>query len=332
MSSVALVTGACGFVGSHMVELLLEKGCRVLATDHPAADPSALPSPAEFIPADLTQPESLRPILSRSFQKVFHIAAIFDYSAPWRKLWEVNCLGTENLLRQLTVKKGELQSIVVWSSGSIYGNNFRKEALKETEPPAPKNNYERSKLLQEEIALAFCQREKLPIAVIRPSAIYGPRSRYGLAVPVFLMRKGLLKMIPGDGQAIGGYIHVRDVAGAAEFLSNQKEAVGQVYNLTDDNTTTIENSFFHVAKTLGVRLYPIHIPMPLIRAAAWLDQTVCRLLGKRPTLEPDFVEYLSQDFWMDNAKLKALGYRFEFPDFKVGLEQTIRWYRENRWL
>jgi nucleoside-diphosphate-sugar epimerase len=333
MPETALVTGACGFIGSHMVEHLLKKGYQVIATDHPSASRERLPQGTEFVPSDVTDTKSLDAFKGRNFSKVFHIAAIFDYVASWERLYRVNCQGTSNLLEFLSKNANGLKSVVVWSSGSVYGHAFEQgRPLPETERPQPINPYERSKLEQEEIALEFHRSRKVPVAVVRPAAVYGPRSRYGLAVPVFLINKGLLRFIPGSGQAIGGFIHVEDVVGAAEFLSTKPEAVGQVFNVSDDSKMTIEQAMLSVADLLGVWFSRVHFPMAPVRAAAWLDQTVSRWLGRRPTLERDLIDYLSRHFWMDNTKLKSLGYRFQYPDLRSGLPETIAWYKQQGWV
>ena len=332
MRETALVTGACGFVGSHMVEHLLRKGYRVLATDHPRAGRERLPQGADFIPADLSLPSDLEPLGAFEFGRVFHIAAVFDYTASWETLLRVNCGGTQNLLEFLAGRKGAPKSIVVWSSGSVYGRRFRKEPLKESETPDPVNPYERSKWKQEEIALRAYFSQGMPIILVRPSAIYGPGSRYGLAVPIFMIRRGLLRFIPGDGQVRGSFIHVEDVAAAAEFLSSRPEAIGETFNLSDDSGMKIEEALLYAASLLGVRFFRVHIPLAPIRWAARLDQGFSRWLGRRPILERDLIDYMGRDFWMDNSKLKSLGYRLRYPDLRSGLPGTVAWYKEQGWI
>lgn len=332
MSERALVTGACGFIGSHMVDRLLEKGYEVVAADRPGLSLNGSKERVKFVPIDVTKPQTLEALNKFHLDKVFHIAAIFDYTASWELLHRVNCEGTVNLLKALSKQKTNLKSIVVWSSGSVYGRSFRKEPLKETELPQPINFYEKSKLLQEQLALKAFATEGLPIVVVRPPAVYGPRSRYGLAVPVFMIKKGLIRFIPGKGDAIGGFMHVEDVVGAAEFLSSQTKAVGEVFNFSDDSKMTIEEAIFLVGSLVNTKIFPVHIPMGLVRAAAFIDQKISQLLKKRPTFERDLIEYMDRDFWMDNAKLKNFGYTFKYPTLRDGLPPTIEWYKEHKWI
>lgn len=117
MSKTALVTGACGFTGSHMTELLADEGWDVVATDLEGAEretyytegEGSVPSPvyyedifedagAEFVPGDLTDRESLEPVFEAAdYDAIFHIASLFDYFAEWDVLQAVNVEGGTNL-------------------------------------------------------------------------------------------------------------------------------------------------------------------------------------------------------------------------------------------
>ena len=332
MKETALVTGATGFVGSHMVDCLLERGYDVIASDRPGINLNTLPKNIKFVPIDVTKSKTLEPLNQFAIHKVFHIAGLFDYTASWERLHAINCEGTKNLLEVLKRQKANIKSIVVWSSGSVYGRTFRKEAVKEIEPPSPINFYEKSKLLEEQIALKMYVTEGLPVISVRPPAIYGPRSRYGLAVPVFMINKGLLRCILGSGTAIGGYMHVHDVVAAAEYLSSHPKATGEIFNFADDSKITIEESIYLVGSLVGAKIWPIHIPMSLVRALAFVDQKISSWLGRRPTLERDLIDYLDRDFWMDNTKLKGFGYKFKYPTLRDGLPPTIAWYKEQGWV
>lgn len=333
MKETALVTGAAGFVGWHMVNLLLKKGYRVLATDKPECRVDISHESLEYIPADLRKPETLTWISERGIDRVFHIAGVHDFVASWQELYSVNCIGTENLLQLLLPSKENIKSIIICGSGSVYGRNFRtNRPTRESEEAAPTNLYEKSKLIEEKIALRYSEKHGLPLCVIRPSAIYGPRSRYALAVSIFMINKGILKFIPGSGKNIVTLVHVEDVVRAAEFLSSKPGAIGQVFNIADDSPTNVKELLKHVATLLGKRIYPVHIPMTLILTVAQIDEFISEMKGRRPTLERDLTRYLAQDAWMDNAKLKSLGYRFKYSDVRIGIEETVDWYRSEGWL
>ncbi|MBI4668752.1 MAG: NAD(P)-dependent oxidoreductase [Elusimicrobia bacterium] len=332
MKETALVTGACGFVGSHLTELLLEKGYEVVASDHPKANPNGLKGRVKYVPVDLTDIKSIEALNEYKFDKVFHVAGLFDCFASWESLYAVNCEGMKKFLEVLSRQKSNIKSIIIWSSGAIYGRSCRREAVKETEPPQPINNYEKSKLIGEQIAMKFHAEQGLPVTVVRPAAIYGPRSKYGLAVSVFMIKKGLLRFIPGKGDCVGAYIHVHDVAAAAEFLSARPQATGQIFNIADDSAMPLEDAILLAASLLKVWMLPVHFPVTPIKITAVLDQTFSRLIGKRPMLEPDLIAYLDRDSWMDNSKLKATGYQLKYPTLKDGMPPTVEWYKKEGWI
>jgi len=326
---LALVTGACGFVGSHMLDLLMEREMKVRATDLESADRGYVNKlGVEFIPADLTRKETLRPVLD-GVDYVFHTASVFDYSASWNLLYRVNVEGTRNLCEVALETNPEI--IVHWSSGAIYG--VPKELpTRETSPIEPSNNYEKSKWMQEQTAIEFHKKYGLPVTVIRPATIYGPRSRYGAIIPILMLARGELQAIPGSGKTMGAFVHVKDVVGSALFLAGKKEAIGESYNVADDSHYTTEELLLYAAELLDVKISKFHIPALVINLMAWWSEWKAKLGGKKPVLERDAVKYLFHDYWLDNSKIKELGYKLVYPDIKEGLKETIRWYKDERWL
>jgi len=325
----AIVTGACGFVGSHMLDLLIERGIKVIATDLKSADCSYVDRlGVEFVPADLTRKETLRPVLQEA-DYVFHTASVFDYSAPWDILYQVNVEGTRNLCEVALETNPEI--VVHWSSGAIYGIS-KELPTKETSPIEPSNNYEKAKWIQEQTALEFHRKYGLPVTVMRPASVYGPRSRYGAMIPIFMLARGELQAIPGSGKTAGTFVHVRDVVDSALFLAGRKEAVGESYNVADDSHYTNEELLLYAAELLDVKIHKFHIPSLLINFMVWWSEWKAKLEDKKPALERDAVKYLFHDYWLDNSKIKELGYKLVYPDVKEGLKETIRWYKDEGWL
>ena len=337
----ALVTGACGFIGSHMVDFLLDQGYSVVATDTEQAykgkhhlDPNVC-----FIPADITEKTGLIQVFynpDRHFDYVFHIAAIFDYTKPPHLLYKVNVEGTYNLLNMIR-KTRQKPAIVVWSSGSVYGVTGEMPAY-ETTPVSPKNNYERSKLEQERLALSFAKANDLPLAVIRPAAVYGPRSKYGVAIPVLMVASGQIPFIIGPGKYSQSFVHVQDVCQAAEFLATRITAThGEIYNICDSSRYTAEEMFLWVEKCLretgrnDVKFLRIsgrafHYPLWGLKPLLWWNDFRYTKRGLRPKIERDLVDYLNAPFLMSNLKIRLLNFELAYPDAREGVKKTIEWY------
>lgn len=337
MEESALVTGATGFVGSHMVEVLLEKGIKVYATDLPSSNTTNLKSlkGVEFIPADLTKPETLTNLPSVDY--IFHPAAIFHFSTPWEVLRAVNVEGTRNLLEKVLENK-RLKRFVNWSTTGIYGlpSKDTKE-IDENSPASPSNNYERSKWMQEEIVREYADKYNIPTSIVRPSPIYGPRSKYGLGQLIMMVAEGQIQCSSIFGKSRFPAVHVKDVCEAAYFISQKESALGEAYILVDDQTLTVEEVPYVIGKETHTKIFQIYVPMGVIQMVSLLgarwSETLAKIMGwKEPKIEKDPLLYIAHNYYFHNKKIKELGYKFLYPDTKVGLIETISWYKKEGWI
>jgi nucleoside-diphosphate-sugar epimerase len=324
MKAKALVTGACGFIGSHLVDQLVEDGVEVRATDLPFAPRHWLRPDVPFVPADLTDPATLVPAI-QGVDIVFHVAAIFDFSAPWERLYRVNVLGTDNLC--YAAQKAGVGRIISWSSYGVYGRfNKSRFPIDETHPVRPKDNYGRSKAMQDAVIWRYHD-QGLPGTIVRPSAPYGPRARYGMADVFLHVSRAPVIPVPVNLRNRMMAVHVKDVARAASFLAQREGSLGQEYNITDDSHYTYADFVRFLASALGKRTIPVYVPRPLLKSAAWTasltSEAIARLRATRPLLEKDTVYYLTFDFFPTNEKIKAIGFRFLYPDTEQGVREVI---------
>lgn len=323
-----LVTGASGFVGSHMIDLLVSKGHHIRAADVKDFSYPTEQKYVTFVKADITKREALRGFFD-DVEYAFHIASVFDYWASWDILYKVNVEGTRNLCEEAL--NSDIKSLVIWSSGAVYG--VPKEIpVKETAPLAPVNDYEKSKAEQEKVAMQFFEENGLPVIIIRPASIYGPRSKYGTTILLFMLAKGQLPAIPGCGKYIPALVHVADVVNAAYFLAEKKEAIGDVFNIADDSKYTIEELLLAAAEMIGVKIRKFHIPLWLLKTMAYFSELGAKITGKRPRIEKEMIRYLTFDSLMDNTKIKNLGYKLIYPDAMIGLQETMEWYKKEGWI
>jgi nucleoside-diphosphate-sugar epimerase len=339
-----LVTGACGFSGSHMVDLLVEEGYDVIATDREDAPRRWLNPEVKFIPSDLLDKRTLDKVVD-SVDCIFHPAAIFSYSAPLEDLIRVNVIGTKNLL-DVAVANG-VKKMVMWSTAGVYDvSKLGDEPIDENGPIGPSNNYEYSKLKQEELAMEYHISGKINLTIIRPAPIYGPRNLYGFANIVFGVSKLPVVIVPIiDNRAVS--VHVKDVCGAALFLSQKDEANGEIFNIVDDSEYSYSDVNILVAKFLGKPYFKIPIKANAKRLsyvsliAAKFSRLVNKyfpllfdlpLLGVLKYVEEDTARYVAFSYRFSNKKLKSFGYKLKYPDLKDGLPETIQWYRDYGYL
>jgi nucleoside-diphosphate-sugar epimerase len=339
-----LVTGACGFIGSHVVEHLCDAGHEVVAADLPSAlgapveDRTRFPEickseGAELVGMDVTDRDAVKQVV-RDVDYVFHVAAIFDYTAPEQVLHSVNVEGTRNVLDAI-VADGGCRRTVNWGAGGIYGYPTPDVIpFKEDGPKRPVNAYLRSKWDQEKLAHSYESRG-VSVTSIRPTSPYGPRAAYGSGQLLLGMaeRPVVFKNLRGNVP----FVHVRDVAAAALHLAGHEAAAGEAYNVTDDGRMDAIDLARLVANEVGAKP-TILPPMPLaatrrvLSVAARISMARARRRGVRPLLEYDQVQYFGRDFLYSNQKLKDTGFQFAWPLPEPGLKETLHWYLDNGWI
>lgn len=348
---VSLVTGACGFIGSHVVEVLVDAGHVVRATDLAEAYegddlqqgrfPSVLRAlDVEFIPSDLRAPASLENVLD-GVDYVFHVASVFSYTAPRALLQAVNVEGTRALVDLLLDdrRRERLERFVLWGAGGIYGLPSPYDLpLTEDTPPAPSNAYLRSKWEQEWLVMEAGRKHDFPFSSIRPTGVYGPRAVYGGGQ--LLMEPARMKVIsaPSSFTARIPFVHVRDVARAALHVAQDDRALGEAFNVSDDSLMSMVDLLKAISEITGAPFVPlpplpVAVVRPMLKAAAKLTGMVSQhITHSSPALEEDSVSYFGYDFVYSNEKLKKLGFELLYPDARIGIEETIAWYKEQGWL
>lgn len=346
-----LVTGAAGFTGSTTVDLLIEKGYSVVATDREDAiffyvrERQAMlerergrygGQKIEIVPADLTKRETLRGLFrGRKIKYVLHAGAVFDMSAPWKLLYNVNVMGTKNLLEVATDAQHVPEAVVIWSTAMVYGEPQTGGPVREDHPKNPVNYYARSKWEQELMAMTFLDRG-LRVAAIRPSTVYGPRSKYGITKSLIPLSLGFLVPVvpvPGSGRFRTNYVHVDDVVGAglhlAERINARKVRVrGEAFNVSDDIHVPIKRSVAMIAKALHVRPPAVKIPKVVLSALGEIMPYGVRFPFIQ--IEKEEIPYMFVDTCYENSKLKSTGYRLKYPDPEIGMYMTLKWYARNK--
>ncbi|NPU94314.1 MAG: NAD-dependent epimerase/dehydratase family protein [Gammaproteobacteria bacterium] len=323
-----LVTGAAGFIGSHLVQQLTEKGIRVKAAVMPRESTRNI---------DEFQPTIVRgDILDKQFAKdivqdvdtVFHLAAVYATWMPdWRALWEVNLQGSRNILWSClntpTVKK-----VVYTSSLSAIGI-APGEALSNEDTPF--NQYDAlpyilSKYLSQQEALGFAE-HGLNLTVVNPAFPFGP----GDVAPT-PTGNIIVSMINGATRFKfpGGFnvVDVRDVA-AGHILAADKGRSGQLYILGNENIAG-EEFCRQCARILGRSERQIELPKLLVSGGALLGEWVANnVTHKKPYIVPGELKYSSQFIYMDCGKAKReLGYNPR--DIRVSLEDSIHWFQQQQ--
>ncbi len=321
-TGTSLVTGATGFVGRHLVAHLARCGVKVRAAALPSEDTQALAAlGVEVLRADLTAPDTLRPLFAGDVDCVFHLGAICNFSTPYAVLRRVNVEGVEGITA--LARTAGVRAFVHMSSTSVYGP-YRGAPFVESAPHAAQDDYGRSKRDGEAVVWQRVG-EGLPAVVLRPCTVYGPGCTDG-AGKVF-SRPTTIGAIPGSGRQRLANVRVEDVAAAAYHLSLRADAVGQAFNVADDSHPSVAEALTLAAGAFGVRAPRRHLPLAVVAVAARVQGLVARLARRIPDLETDAVRYLRADYAVDNSRLKATGYRFLYPDFAASMRELGQRFR-----
>ncbi len=321
-TGITLITGAAGFMGSHLVEFLVRKGVRVRASARPRKDTSFFDRlGVEFVPADLTKPETLPRLFEGGVDRVFHLGAICNFSTPYELLYPTNVKGVE-LITGLALKNSVKRYVHVGST-SVYGY-YQGTPFTEDSPRNPQDSYGRSKRDGEDVVWRRIK-EGLPAIITRPCTVYGPRCNDGAGKA--FSRPSTISAIPGSGTQRLSNVRAEEVAAAVYHLSLMDGAVGQAFNLAEDTHPMLEEALVMSSKAFGTKPPKLHLPLWLVKTVARVDGMVSARKGRIPDLELDAVKYLYDDYLVDNSKLKSTEYRMIYPDFKESMKQMGEWYQ-----
>lgn len=324
----ALVTGATGFLGSHLVELLVAEGvetdCLVLPGDelHWIGDLDVA-----VIEGDCTDRDSLRPALQRSPDLIFHLAGIAN--APHDGLYHlVNARGTQNLIELCLEEDLPVRRFVFSSSASVMGPSNGGPPLKEADECRPVTEYGRSKVEAEGHVRALTGR--IPWTIVRLGLIYGPRATHGF-FPLFKMAAG--GFLPLTGDLHGNLLHVTDAARSLLHVARHEAAVDRTYLAAGEETATLDELAEAIAGSLERRVHRLRVPFPLLYPAALTMQLAGRVRGRVPMFDLRRVEDMRHSDWRIDSSRIRMETGFETTiDLRPGIADTMSWYREQGWV
>jgi len=296
----ALVTGGCGFIGSHTIDLLIKNGYEVLSVDI-APDKNRIKSSAKYIKINILS-KNLSDIFKKfSPEIVFHFAANINLRSSIEnpeKDAKVNILGTINVLE--ACRKYNVKKIIYSSSAAVYGNP-KYLPVDENHLTKPESPYGVSKLVGEMYIKLYNKLFGLDYAILRYSNVFGPRQNIkgdAGVIPIFIKKilKNQSPIIFGDGKQTRDFIFVEDVARANFLAINWKN---DVYNISSSKEISVLDIFQKIRKILKKDIKPIF---------------------KEPKKEVKRIA-------LSNKKALKYGWKQKI-DFEVGLKKTIEYFEK----
>jgi len=323
-----LVTGAGGFIGSHLVESLLERDCEVVGLLRPAEDPRWIRGlDAAFFFGDLTRKETLHEPL-RGVSRVYHLAARMGGWDKPEYVYRVNYEGTRNLLEACRESNLDLKRFLFVSSVTASGPTGGSRVFDEGTPPHPRSPYGRSKLMAEDHVRQNAG--PIPATIVRLPLVYGPRSLKGLYV-FFKMVNAGFQLSLGNGRSNLGF--VSDIVSGIMAAAESPISVGRTYILGEDRSYTYSEIYSHISRALGKRPLKIRIPYFLLYSAAFLNEKFADIRRIRPAIRRDSLSFYMRSEWRfsSNKAARELECRTNYPAER-GIRITADWYRENGFL
>lgn len=316
----ALVTGGTGFLGSHLIERLLdEPGSEVYALVRDPSRPRWLEGVrgVRLLEGDLAN----IPALPDGLDAVFHVAGSTK-TLRSNAYYSVNRDGTANLLRALEGRSGHPR-FVHFSSLAAVGPSAPGKPVREDDPPRPVSHYGESKLLAEREVLS--RKDVLPVVLLRLGAVYGPRDVDFLEY--FRWIKRGVRPVLGRRKSMS-LVYIRDAVRAALLAGRAGLPSGEIFNIADPKPCGWEDIGRITAGILGKRPVGVHLPLWTAYLATAASEGVGRLIGTETSLWSfNKVKQMKPDAWVaDVGKARrALGFETLFT-LEQGLGETIAWY------
>ena len=324
---LALVTGATGCVGSHVAERLIAEGYRVRTVVRSSSDTRPIDQwGVEKIEGDLTDAAALRRA-AEGVDLIVHCAAKVGDWGPVDEYRRANVEGTRVLLETAAGQK--LDRFVHVSSLGVYEarDHFGTD---ESTPPATQHidGYTQSKMESEKLVLEYHRTRGVPVVVIRPGLIYGPRDRVVVPRLVEKIGSGQFRYFGSSDKAMNS-IYVGNLVDVIMLAIQNPAGIGQVYNVTDDDPTSKRRFFGTAARLAGLPEPTRGIPLALARFLAPISALIAKLRGgkKPPLINPARIKFLGLNLDYSCAKAKReLGYKPR-TSFDEGMKATIDWFR-----
>jgi len=308
-----LVTGAGGFIGSHLVELLVNKGCKVRALVHYNSFnrwgwldyiDKKIKDSIEVFAGDIRDPYGVKKAM-QGCDVVFHLAALigipYSYHSPDTYV-DTNIKGTLNILQ--AARELEIQKVIHTSTSEVYGT-AQFVPITENHPVNPQSPYAATKAGTDFLALSFYRSFNLPIAIIRPFNTYGPRQSARAVIPTIIsqIKSGKKEMKMGSPHPTRDLTYVKDTVKGFIKIAESDNSIGKVINIGNNSEIAIGD---------------------LARMIIKLMNADVEIVTDETRIRPNKSEV--EELWADNKKAKKLlGWSPEYT-LEEGLKETIEWF------
>jgi nucleoside-diphosphate-sugar epimerase len=324
----AFVTGATGFIGSHLVDELLKKNYEIRCLIRKNSNTKWLKDkPVEFIEGDLFTDEVLKKALNE-VDYVYHVGGV-TFAKKKEEFIRGNIDATKSLLEAAYKYNPGLKKFIHVSSQAGVGPSFDGKPIDETRDYFPLTAYGRSKVEAEKTVISFF--DKLSATIVRPSAVYGPRD-YAIYEYFKSMSRGLQPLIGFDNKLVS-LIHGVDLVKGFILAGESEISSSSIYFISSEKFYNWRDVGAMTQRLLGRKTVKVVIPHFAVKTTAFFSQVFGFFSSKPTVLNIEKSRELTQRFWICSIEKaqRELGFKESFT-LEEGFKDTIDWYRKEGWI
>lgn len=328
MMQHVLVTGANGFIGSHLADRLIAKGYSVRCLVRKTSRLKWFNlQQVELVYGDLSDPESLNRAVE-GVDTVFHLGGKTK-AATREDFFQANAVGTRNLLQAVLKKSKNLNRFVYVSTQAAAGPSLDGNPVRETDPTRPVTPYGESKLAGEKAVLEMSS--EIPVTIVRPPTVFGPRDMD--LFKLFQTVSRGIRPILGWKERCLSVIYIEDLVSGLMLAAESQQALSRVFFINTEDSIPLQEFITVIAETLGKKTIPVFIPGLLFVVLICTNDLLCRMIGKTTILNRSKIpEFLSRYWISDSSRIRQdLGYAPKYG-LTEGIRITADWYRSEGWL
>lgn len=325
---VAVVTGANGFVGSHLVDLLLKEGFAVRCLVRKTSNLQWLENKdVEIFNCGLFDKEGLK-IALKGADYIYHVAGVVKAKKP-EGYFRGNVETTKNLLDAVMDLNLKLKRFLIVSSQTVTGPSVDGKPVNEESECKPITTYGRSKLEQEKLAVKYM--DKIPVTICRAPAVYGERDTE-IFIYFQTFNKGLTTLIGFDEKVLS-LIHVADLVEGLHLAAASEKAIGETYFISSEKFYNWNEIGNITSVVLNKKAIKIRIPHFMVYTIAAVAQFFSVFSSKPATLNIEKAKDIIQHAWIcDTSKaIRDLNYK-QKVDIEEGIRRTCEWYKKMKWI
>ncbi|GAB4302423.1 MAG: NAD(P)-dependent oxidoreductase [Myxococcota bacterium] len=325
----AFLTGATGFLGSHLAERLVDEGFEVSCLVRKTSNLRWIEKlPLNLVYGDISDDLSWLASSLSEMDYVFHVAGLV-HTDSIKRYYEVNGDAAGNLAKICAENCKNLKRFVLVSSLAAVGKGDGGNPANDLIEPKPLSEYGKSKREGEVQVLQYS--DKIPISIIRPPAIFGPRDS-DILLFFRLIENRIRPVLAGGRQKIP-LLYVTNVVDGIMLAAEKDGAIGRAFLLGDGENAEINILFSYIEQFFGRKALPVPVPAIVLIAAGVSADIIAKAIGKSLVISYDKVKELLNENWAvdDSCAREVLGY-YPAVSIQEGIEKTYEWYKENKWL